>query len=130
MASNSVDLRRFPRVNVEEGYHIRFQVGDRRYFCLPVTTLGGGGCCFRVSVLLARGLRLDAILTWVCIEHPGIPQLPQQAKISWVQDPPRSHEEPFVLVGIEYLDPDLAFLQAVDRCIAELMKRPMPKDVH
>ncbi len=123
MVSNAVDLRRFPRVNVEEGYHIQFQAGDRWYFGLPVTTLGGGGCCFRVSVLLVKGLRRDAILTRVCIEHPGIPQFSQQAKISWVQDLPRSHEEPFVLVGIEYLDPDLTFLQAVDRCIAELMKR-------
>lgn len=123
MAFNPVDHRRFPRANVEEGYHLRFQVGDRRYFGLPVKSLGGGGCCFRASVLLVKDLRPDTLLARVCIEHPGIPQLPQRARITWVQDLPRSHEEPFVLVGIEYLEPDLAFLEAIERCIAEVLKQ-------
>ena len=126
MASNSVDLRRFPRANVIEGFYLQFHAEGRRFFGLPVTTLGGGGCCFRVSVLLAGVLRPEAMLKRVYIEHPGIPQHPQRARISWVQDPPRGHEAPFVLVAIEYLEPDLEFLQAVDRCITELLKCAQP----
>jgi len=130
MAPSPVDLRRFPRVNVEEGYSIRFRAGERQYFGLPVTTLGGGGCCFRVSSLLAADLRQGGELTRVCIEHPGIPNLRQLARISWMSNDARGHEGPSVLVGIEYVDPDLEFIQAIDHCIAELLKSRAPGPAH
>jgi hypothetical protein len=123
MTSDPVDLRRFPRVHVKEGFFIRFQIGARRFFGLPITTLGGGGCCIRVSTELLGDIRPGAAITGVYIENPGIPQRPQRACVSWVQDAPHAHEEPFVLVGIEYLEPDLDFIQAVDHCIAALVKK-------
>ena len=119
MMPNFMDVRRFPRVRLEEGYSIQFQAGDRRFFGLPLTSLGGGGCCFQVSSLLAEGLHQDAILTRVSIEHPDIPQTQQQARVSWVLGNHRGHQEPNVLVGIEYLDPDQEFLKAIDLCIAK-----------
>jgi hypothetical protein len=122
MTSDFMDLRRFPRVNVEGGYSIQFQAGSRRFFGLPVTTLGGGGCSFRISSLLAGELRPEVILARLCIDHPGIPPIHQKARISWVLGDTHHNEDPSVLVGIEYLDPDLEFIQAIDRCISEMQQ--------
>ncbi len=127
MAPGYLDLRRFPRIHVEEGFSIRFQAGDRWFFGLPVTTLGGGGCCFRVSVLLAGNLAQGAVLSRLCIEHPGLPRAHQRARITWIQGDPRGGEDPTVLVGIEYLDPDPDFIQAVDRCITALQRQEAPR---
>lgn len=126
MASSYVDIRRFPRATVEAGFGIRFQAGGRRFFGLPVTNLGGGGCCFRVSRLLATVLQQGMTLTQVYLEHPAIPQLPQRARVTWVMGNHPGHDEPTVLVGLEYLDPGLEFLQAVDRQVAMLLKQQVP----
>lgn len=120
MVPEWMDVRRFPRVNVEEGYSIQFQAGKRRFFGLPLTSLGGGGCCFQVSSLLAEGLHRDAILTRVRIEHPELSGILQQARISWILGNPLDQGERTVQVGIEYLHPELTFLQAIDRCIARM----------
>lgn len=116
------DVRRFPRVRLEEGYSIQFQAGDRRFFGLPLTSLGGGGCCFQVSSLLAKGLQPGTVLTRVSIVHPDIPQTQQQARISWVLGNHRGHQEPTALVGIEFLSPDAEFLGAIEFCIAKVLE--------
>ncbi len=123
MAPTSMDTRRFPRVDVEGRYGIRFVAGSRRFFGLPIISLGGGGCCFSLSSLLAPALREEMVLTGVGIEHPGIPFLAQKARVTWIAGNQGRHTEPVVRVGIEYLDPDPEFVQAIERCVEDLLKK-------
>ena len=55
MMQDHMDVRRFPRICDEEGCSIQFQAGDRWVFWLPVTSIGGGGCRFRVFSRLEEG---------------------------------------------------------------------------
>lgn len=115
------DPRRYPRVKVDGGFSIQFQAGKRHFFGLPVTTLGGGGCCFRVSALLAEGLQQGDLLTRLMLDHPDIPALHQQARITWVLKDHSAFDNPAAQIGIEYIDPSPEFIQAIDRCIAALI---------
>jgi hypothetical protein len=123
MASSNMDIRRFPRIDVEGGYAIRFVAGKRRFFGLPVLSMGGGGCCFSLSSLLASALQEDMVLTGVGIEHPDIPFLSQKARVTWIAGNQSRHTEPVVRVGIEYLDPEPEFVQAIERCVEVLLRK-------
>jgi hypothetical protein len=123
VTSSFVDLRRFPRVHVDGGCTIRFQAGNRRYFGLPVVSLGGGGCSFEVSRILASAFQRDMLLSRVCIEHPEVPPLFQRARIAWVIGNQIHQDVAKVQVGIEYLEPDLDFVQAIDRCVSALLRK-------
>jgi len=62
------------------------------------------------------------MLTRVSIEHPDIPQAQQHARVSWVLGNHRGHQEPNALVGIEFLNPDPEFQNAIDICVAKLLE--------
>lgn len=121
----SMDLRRFPRVRVEEGCTLRFQTGGRNFFGLPVDTLGGGGCCFSVAQVLASALKQGTVLERLFLECPGLPLAPQRGRITWVTDCHPHDPDPVVRVGVELLEPDPDFLLALERCVNELLRREL-----
>ena len=116
------ELRRYRRANVDSGHLIQFKALGRFFLGLPVVTVGAGGCCVQISTTLAGDLKPDTPLSRILIQHPELPNTLLEGRISWIRGRQPGVLSDIVEMGIEFQDPDPAFVEVVDAYILKLLK--------
>ena len=113
------EIRRYHRAKVGPGVMIQFKARDRFFLGLNVVSLGGGGCSVKISPTLAASLHPEDLLSRMFLQHPRLPSLALQGKISWIRGKQPGMGEDAVLLGIEFTDPDEAFVATLDAYVIE-----------
>jgi len=120
--NDSLNRRRYTRVNVDADHTARFRMGERSFVGLALTNLSAGGCCLRIPAAEAGELEKGTQVTALYLVHPRIPSVPLQATVCWLLGRHPDRTEGWLLVGLEFLDTSPQCLETLEEYVQELLR--------
>lgn len=105
------------------GYFIHFHAGGRFFFGLRLLSMGAGGCSLKITRQLSDPLQVDTPLTRMHLVHPDLPEVELKGRVAWARILPRTLEDASMEIGIEFLDPDPAFMSFMESYVLHLLKQ-------
>lgn len=121
MSTSPEDRRRTYRLSVGPDHQVRFRAGEQAYLGIPLSDISAGGCCARIPVQQAEALEKGMDLQGLHLAHPRLPGVPLLGRVAWIMGRHAGKTEGFVVVGIEFVDPNPTVYQAIENYVKEAL---------
>ena len=111
------DRRQHTRLNLDDRFTVRFEVGYKVFRSVPMTNVSIGGVGLRMEMANLAPIQAGTLLRNLVMEHPTLPNQRIDSEVRHILGQQGGRTEGPVFLGVQFVNPPEALVRILEQYV-------------